>query len=249
MAKANAVLDVPVPQVLVDNFQREQGLILMAGNRHSALDKTLDFLFHRYKKQNGPGVYISRDSDPVEGLQNSFHVCTYENKNSVEQRKMIKSSSVVVFENVQQKDELVAAVNLYEEGRLVILQMASPSLLCSLHRIFGLALQTQNSHLLWRAIDGLVLLFGQTRIVPPTGESLFAHEVILASSEVKRCLWDGSLKDFEDLTRNAGEHSGIVTLNQSLLQLLIRRRIEIKTAFEVSRDPVDLDHLLKKVGV
>jgi twitching motility protein PilT len=33
------------------------------------------------------------------------------------------------------------------------------------------------------------------------------------------------------------------------LQNLIRRKIDIKSAFEVSQDPDGLDHLLKKVGI
>ncbi|MGE5085298.1 MAG: hypothetical protein ACM3MG_03295 [Bacillota bacterium] len=48
---------------------------------------------------------------------------------------------------------------------------------------------------------------------------------------------------------NAPENSGILTLNQSLLQHLIRRRIDLKTAFETSREPDHLDQLLKKVGI
>lgn len=249
MNKPNVAIDVPIPQVLVDNFQREQGLILMAGNRYSAIEKTIEFLFHRYRKQNGPGVFISRDNDPSEGIKHNFHLSSFEDLSLGKNRQAIKNSSLLVIENVQTKDELLTAVNLQEEGRLVILQISAPSLLTSLHRIFGLALQTQNSHLLWRVVEGLILLFSQTRVNLSAAEALFAHEVVLASPEVKKCLWAGELKEFEQLTRTAGEHSGIVTLNQSLLQLLIRRRIEIKTAFEISRDPVDLDHLLKKVGV
>lgn len=246
--KENVSQDIPIPQILVESYQREHGIILMVGNRNSSVEKTLEFLFHRYKKNNNNScVYISRDEQPAESFKQFFHICTYGNRSAPAHLKFLKEASVVILENIQHEEELSAAVNLYEEGRLVILHLSAPSLISALHRICDLALRTQNSHLLWRVVDGLTLLFNQTKI--SQAETVFAHEVVLVSPEVKKCLWLGELKDFEELTKNAGEHSGILTLNQSLLQLLIRRKIEIKTAFEISRDPVDLDQLLKKVGV
>jgi twitching motility protein PilT len=45
------------------------------------------------------------------------------------------------------------------------------------------------------------------------------------------------------------EKLGMRTMNQSLFQLLMKRKIELKTAFEFSPAPEDLDLILKKVGV
>lgn len=67
--------------------------------------------------------------------------------------------------------------------------------------------------------------------------------------QVRGLIEDQDLKSLENLLTQAPENSGILTLNQSLLQHLIRRRVDLKTAFEVSRDPDNLDQLLKKVGI
>jgi twitching motility protein PilT len=81
------------------------------------------------------------------------------------------------------------------------------------------------------------------------GERVFAHEVLLSKPDVRDFISDENLKGVEHLLVNSAENSGILTLNQSLLQHLIRRRIDLKTAFENSRHPDNLDQLLKKVGI
>ncbi|MEK6774989.1 MAG: hypothetical protein AABY64_13690 [Bdellovibrionota bacterium] len=247
--KDNSAFDFLLPQVLVEASLRQQGIILIVGNRNSSIEKTLDLLGQKWKeKKINSMTYVTRDGSPTLG-KNGFHICTYDNILESNHRLAVKESSVVIFENIQFEDELSHAINLYEDGRLVVLHLSAPSLISALHRLFGLAMPTQNPHLLWRLIDGLAVMFSQTQISNAQSEFVLANEIVLASSEVKKILWSKDLTEFEELMKNAGEHSGIVTMNQSLLQLLVKRRIEIKTAFEVSRDPVDLDHLLKRVGV
>ena len=245
----NLSQEIAIPQVLVDACLKKKGLILLVGNRYSHINKTLASLRKKWEQAlTGASVCLARE-EFAELEKYKYTICSYGNLNEAKTRRLISESSVLVFENILFEDELMAAVNFCEEGRLVIVHISSSSIINALHRVYGLALQTQNPHLLWRVIDNLNLLFSQTTIALPKMEAAYAHELVLASSEVKRCLWQGQLSEFEELMKNSGENSGIVTMNQSLLQLIIRRRIEIKTAFEICRDPIDLDHLLKKVGV
>jgi len=249
--RENSGSDVPVPSVLTDICIRPQGLVLLVGNRFSKVEETFEVLQKRWVDQEKrQGVLVLREGH--EGTpQSSFEIRTYQNFLAPQDKNknLLKQASVLIFENVQNQEEVRNAINLYEEGRTVIVHVSAPSLLSALHRVYGLAEQSHDSHLVWRLVDGLVLLVSQTRIANPHKEAAFAHEIVLVSPEVKQCLWSAQLSAFEELMKNAHENSGVVTLNQSLLQLLIRRKIEIKTAFEVSRDPVDLDHMLKKVGL
>lgn len=241
--------DFPLPQVLVESCTQRQGIVLIVGNRFAQINKVLESMKKRWEQSHeGMHLFVTRDENS-ELEKNNFQITSYENLSESKTRKKVNESSVVVFEDIQFEDELSTVANLCESGRLVVAHVNTHSITSAMHRIFGLALQTQNPHLLWRIIDGFNLLYSQTRIVNSKMESVFTNEIVLASSEVKKCLWLGNLNEFEDLMKNSGENSGIVTMNQSLLQLIIRRRIEIKTAFEISRDPDDLDHLLKKVGV
>jgi twitching motility protein PilT len=52
----------------------------------------------------------------------------------------------------------------------------------------------------------------------------------------------------EEMKSNA-DKTGMRTLNQALFQLLLKRKVELKVAFENSSDPQELDQLLRKVGI
>ena len=43
--------------------------------------------------------------------------------------------------------------------------------------------------------------------------------------------------------------TGMSTLNQSLVNLVLRRKIDVKQAFEATIEPEELESLLKKAGV
>ena len=43
--------------------------------------------------------------------------------------------------------------------------------------------------------------------------------------------------------------SGMITMNQSLMNLIVKRKVDIKTAFEESPDVEELDSMLRKAGV
>ncbi|MNT62914.1 hypothetical protein D3C72_2006780 [compost metagenome] len=81
------------------------------------------------------------------------------------------------------------------------------------------------------------------------GESVFAHEMMLMKAGLQTLLAKGEVSELTRQLVHAGEQSGQISLNQSLLQHLIRRRIDLKTAFETSFDPEALDQHLKKVGI
>ena len=45
------------------------------------------------------------------------------------------------------------------------------------------------------------------------------------------------------------EKSGMITMNQSLVSLIVKRKIDVRTAFSASADPDQLDSMLKKAGI
>jgi len=228
----------------MDECQRRQGLVLLVGQRKSGLEMTLQSLQKKWSQENKKSVLILRQIANQAAQANVFHL-SYENRFDVKNLQLVQAADVLVFENIQFDHELQSAVAQYEEGRLVILHVAAPSLLSALHRLYGLAAGEVGHHMIWRMVDGLQLMFSQTLIQ----NEKIAHEIVLVSTDIKKILQQRNLVEFETMITQAQENSGIVSLNQSLIQLLIRRQIEVKTAFEVTRDPMDLDLKLKKVGL
>jgi twitching motility protein PilT len=77
-------------------------------------------------------------------------------------------------------------------------------------------------------------------------DSYSIQETLGFSSDVKKNFTMGESQIIKLIPSESGYYT---SRNQSLMQHLVRRRIDLKKAFEMSYDPEDLDLLLKKVGV
>lgn len=83
------------------------------------------------------------------------------------------------------------------------------------------------------------------------------HEFLVTSPAVKeKLIHSNDLTDFKpsfgtsisgSLSEEQKKH--YQSLNQSIVQALIKRRIDVKTAFKMSNDPDDLDQILKRMGL
>lgn len=101
----------------------------------------------------------------------------------------------------------------------------------------------------YSAFDELSFAMG-TLLIPALDDSLIPTSEYICFNEKLRSLVQASA--WNELTNEmtaSVERPQTRSLNQSLLSLILKRKIEIKGAFEKSRDPDQLDVLLKKVGI
>jgi len=100
-----------------------------------------------------------------------------------------------------------------------------------------------------RGLDSLQMGIG-TRLIPGLESHMVpAVELLLVTQSLRAPLREGRWAVIEEEMKNSGEKTGMRTLNQSLLQLLLRRKIEMRSAFQESQNPDEFDLLLKKVGI
>ncbi len=254
-----------IPQALLDHAVKSSGLICVAGDRNSHIDQTLvsltKFLGQSDRgesKEAGrqKGALILRQAPNSLQVESPFLIIQYGQLSEPLVQKNLSECHFFIFEKLMKFDELEWALQLAEEGRMVIVHAATSSICSLLHRFFSLWPDSEKEHWHWRFSDKLQLLFSQ--VVIPRGlesesskvsELSMAYEMALATPLVKKHLRAGDLNVFEADLRKTEDKSGFLSLNQSLLQLLIRRKIDITAAFETTRDPEDLDMLLKKVGI
>lgn len=163
--------------------------------------------------------------------------------------QMNVDADIVIVDTPLNKELFYHMLDFCDEGRMVLLRMSAPSVMASLHKIFELCSVQENEHLLWRVLEHLKLVIHQVDILGLQGEKIQHFEFLINNPENHELLRERKLKKINELLLKTQEASGILTLNQSLLSSLIKRKIDLKSAFLWSRDPEDLDLLLKRVGV
>lgn len=238
--------DFLMPEVMRENLARRQGLLLVNGNRFSGIEKFFLSAIKQFESEKRSGTVFLRDT-----VKSPFKHWTYKTIDDLVSAGtiLVKDSEVLIFENISKSFEVEAAIECAEEGRLVIMHFCNQSLVSSLHKVLSLFPGGRAQHTLWRMLDLLSLSYSQCEIEGENNETVFAGEIIPLNPELKKEIYSKGVDFFEERLRTIEDENGVVTFNQSLLQLLIRRKISLQKAFEFSKDPQDFDSLLKKVGI
>ncbi|MFN7729363.1 MAG: hypothetical protein ACK5P7_09435 [Bdellovibrio sp.] len=135
-------------------------------------------------------------------------------------------------------------LDLCESGRHVIFSMTAIDLFSALERWREFHERSGR-----RGLESLQMGLG-TRLIAGLESALVpAVELLLVTQKLRVPLRMGEWSAIENEMKTAGEKTGMRTLNQSLLQLLLRRKIEMRSAFHESQNPDEFDLLLKKVGI
>jgi twitching motility protein PilT len=242
--------ELSLPAVFMDTVQRRQGLILLAGPVHPYKTNTLaQTLFKMNKEYAFHAAILSRQAFP--GIPEDKATFAYQGMAVSEPAEggFFAGADVVVLHETVTAKLLAQAMDLCDEGKMVLMTIASHSLMSAFHKCLELLAHTPNNHSLWRFADHLKMALAQYPVAALNQETVLGFEMLLNTPQVKSWLAQGQLSAVENVLHSNQESGGVLGLNQSLLQLLIQRRIDIKQAFLVTHDPEGLDQLLKKVGI
>jgi twitching motility protein PilT len=76
-----------------------------------------------------------------------------------------------------------------------------------------------------------------------------ALELLVMNPNIRNLVRENKLHQVYGMMQVGQDKTGMVTLNQSLLQLVLKRKVEVRTAFMFSSDPEELDKMLNTAGV
>jgi twitching motility protein PilT len=231
-----------VPGLLIDGIVRGQGLNLICGPKKSGKTNMIKSLIGAIENK-GKLIAIYGDEE-ILGVSNTGNMISQLSIDQLKQNGPLASADIIVLDSSK---ELLCeeALDLSERGYCVVMTLPYLYLQMGLQRFMDHCQGSSSSRA--RRLAMILKSAVGTRLVPGIESPLQgAYEFLLANSELQKNLlnWAGqseTLPTFEKSMQN--------TLNQSLFQLLIKRKIEIKAAFDASPLPEELDLMLKKVGI
>lgn len=242
--------ELSLPSVFLETVSRRQGLILLAGPVHPYKTNTLAQTLFRLNKDHAfHGAIFSKQAFPGIPEEKANFVYQSTSVTDAGENGLFAGADVVVLHETVTAKSLTHAMDLCDEGKMVMMTIASNSLMSALHKCLELLSKKSNPHSLWRFAEHLKMAISQHPMASLNEETILGFEMLLNTPQMKSWVSQGQLTSMEALLQSHQENSGVLSLNQSLLQLLIRRRIDMKQAFLVTHDPDGLDQLLKKVGI
>lgn len=254
-------LDIPdldllgMPKIISDLVNYPTGLILVTGPTGSGKSTTIAALLDKINRERRG--HIMTLEDPIEFVHP--HKTSIVNQrevgvDTVSYRSALKhvlrqDPDVCMMGELRDLETIDAALNICETGHLVFATLHTNSAVSTINRIVNVFPADQQDRVRTQLSLTLNAIVSQ-RLVPSTkGGLAVALEILIMSSNIRNLIRENKLHQVYGMMQVGQDKTGMITLNQSLLSLLLKRRIEMRTAFSFSPDPEELDKMLKSAGV
>ena len=141
------------------------------------------------------------------------------------------------------------ALSLAETGHLVFATLHTSSAPQTINRVVGSFPVEQRNRIssqLSLVLQGVL----SQRLIRGTNEGMVvACEYLRMSPGIRSLIRENKTHQLYGQMQVGQGKSGMMTLNQSLVQLVLEKKIDIRYAFQASSEPDELDTLLKKAGI
>ena len=139
------------------------------------------------------------------------------------------------------------AVALAEVGVRVLVVLPFPTARAAIDRLSE-KLENDSEAGRRRLLECLQMILG-VRLIPALEKGMHsAYELIMMTGEIRTALLSGHWNQVEKAMHDAGEKTGMRTLNHCLMNLMLKRKIDLKAGFAESPSPQELDAMLDRLG-
>ncbi len=247
--------DLGLPKIIHEFVNYATGMVLVTGPTGCGKSTTIAGLVDKINK-NRRGHIITLE-DPIEFVhphkscivnQREIGVDTVSYRSALK-HVLRQDPDICVMGELRDHETIEAALTICETGHLVFASLHTNSAISTITRLVNVFPSEQQDRV--RTQLSLVLNAVVTqRLIPATKGGLVpALEILILNPSVRNLIREGKMHQVYGMMQVGQERSGMITLNQSLMQLIMKRTIEVRTAFSFSNDPEELDKMLAAAGV
>ncbi len=244
-----------LPSIVADLTHHQNGLVLVTGPTGSGKTTTLAALIDKINcEERG---HIMTIEDPVEYVhthkkcivnQREIGYDTWAFKTALKHLLRQDPDYCLVGE-MRDLETIETALTIAETGHLVFGTLHTNSAIQTINRMVSVFDANQRDRirtLLSFVLQGVVC---QQLIPALEGGRVLAIEVLLMTPAVRNLIRDDKLHQIYSSMQTGQNKTGMITMNQSIMGLLMNRKIDMKHGFEASPEPEELDTMLKKAGI
>ncbi|MCB0421556.1 MAG: type IV pilus twitching motility protein PilT [Bdellovibrionales bacterium] len=244
-----------LPNVVGDFSAFPNGLVLVTGPTGSGKSTTLAAIIDKINRERRS--HIVTLEDPIEYVHTHKSCIVNQREINVDTGSYSKALKYILRQDpdicligeMRDPETMEAALSVAETGHLVFSTLHTNSAVDSISRIVSSFSSNQQDRVRSQLSMVLRAVLSQ-RLIPATVDGMaIATEVLTMTPGIANLIREAKLHQIYGVMQVNQKKTGMQTLNQSLFNLIMKRKVEIKTAFEYSPDPEELDKLLKRAGV
>lgn len=244
-----------LPAVIQETTRFPNGLVLVTGPTGSGKTTTIAGLIDKINREER-GHIITLE-DPIEFV--------HSHKNCIVNQREIGADTVnfkVALKHILRQDPDVCflgelrdletietALIVAETGHLVFGTLHTNSAIQTINRIVSVFPTDQQDRIRVQLSFVLNAVVSQRLVESIEGGQIPVTEVMMLNTNIRNLIRENKLHQVYGMMQVGQDRTGMITMNQSLLKLIMKRKIDLRAAFEVSPDPEELDKLLKQAGI
>ena len=250
-SKIRTLEDLGMPSTVYSFAKQAQGFVLITGPSGHGKSTSLAALIDRINHQRYD--HIVTIEDPIEYVytqdrciidQREVHTDTRSFNNAL--RSIFREdANVILVGEMRDWETISTAVTAAETGHLVFATLHTNSAAQTIDRIIVSFPASQQGQIRAQLAANLLGIVSQ-RLIPGTdGGRIPAVEMMFANSAVRNLIRENKVHQL-DLVINTSSDEGMVSLNNSLAELVKDKRITMESAEKYSTDVGDLRMILQK---
>jgi twitching motility protein PilT len=247
--------ELSLPPLIGELTNLPYGLVLVTGPTGSGKTTTIASLIDKINSERFG--HIVTLEDPIEFVhphkncivnQREVGNDTANFKNSLKYL-LRQDPDYCLMGELRDLETIDAALNTAETGHLVFGTLHTNSAVSTITRLVNVFPSDQQDRVRVVLSFTLQAVISQRLLPSLKGGRVAAFEYLLLTPGIRSLIRENKLHQIQSMMQVGQDKSGMVTMNQSLVSLLKKRQIDLRTAFGASPEPEELDTLLKRAGI
>lgn len=239
-----------LPSVFRDICHYHKGLILVTGPTGSGKSTTMAAMVDYINKEMAK--HIITIEDPIEFVHKSQKSLVKQREVGMHTRKfdnalkaaLREDPDLILVGEMRDKETVNTALKAAQTGHLVMGTLHTNSAVKTIERILNLFSGEEQDAMRVALAESLVAIIAQGLCRTTDGKRAAFHDILINTDAVKDWVKDGKYDEISELMKQAG-FDGMITMNQSLLNLYQEGRITEETALEMSPTPNEMAQFLR----
>jgi twitching motility protein PilT len=237
--------DLGLPDVLMELCRSPKGMVLVTGPTGSGKSTTLAAMIDWINRSMSR--HIVTIEDPVEFVHQSRQSLirqrqvgqhTLEFHNAL-RASMREDPDVILIGEIRDRLTLATALEAAQTGHLVFGTLHTNSAVRTVERVLGMYPPSEQDSVRLAVSESLLAVIAQGLIKTTDGKRTVYQDILVNTDACKDYIQRGQLEDIEEIMRRS-RFDGMVTANQSLLELVESGRVAEDDALAQSLRPSEL---------